>query len=233
MLVQGSSRWPQLQIQNSHPEYLLRGRLYFSSSSNDNAKDSKEEEDNSDIKEVVLDDEPLEDPELEEIRQMIPQKMRLGKIPWNEPRDEGEPYVTDKVREIGELVAHLSMKEVDQVYHLYCEAAGIEEKQFDEDMRNQYFGAAQAAAVGGEEGAGVEAEAAKEKDAFDVVVTGFEAKAKIKVIKEVRALSGLGLKEAKEFVESLPKKINTGIGKKEAEEMVEKLTAAGATVELE
>eukprot|EP00594_Rhizosolenia_setigera_P014935 CAMPEP_0178964626 /NCGR_PEP_ID=MMETSP0789-20121207/15786_1 /TAXON_ID=3005 /ORGANISM="Rhizosolenia setigera, Strain CCMP 1694" /LENGTH=244 /DNA_ID=CAMNT_0020649431 /DNA_START=111 /DNA_END=845 /DNA_ORIENTATION=- len=78
------------------------------------------------------------------------------------------------------------------------------------------------------------AEAAKEeKTTFDLKLTGFEAKSKIKVIKEVRALTGLGLKEAKEIVESAPKVIQKDIKKDDMEEIQKKLEAVGATVEFE
>ena len=73
--------------------------------------------------------------------------------------------------------------------------------------------------------------AAEEKTEFDVVLTSFGEK-KINVIKEVRALTGLGLKEAKDAVESAPKAIKEGVGKDEAEEAKKKLEDAGATVEL-
>lgn len=75
------------------------------------------------------------------------------------------------------------------------------------------------------------AEAAAEKDEFDVVLTAFGEK-KINVIKEVRAITGLGLKEAKELVESAPKPVKEGVSKSEAEELKAKLEAAGASVEL-
>ena len=84
------------------------------------------------------------------------------------------------------------------------------------------------AAVGG--AAGGEA-AAEEKDEFDVVLTSAGDK-KINVIKEVRAITGLGLKEAKELVESAPKLVKEGVSKDEANELKEKLEAAGAGVEL-
>jgi large subunit ribosomal protein L7/L12 len=74
-------------------------------------------------------------------------------------------------------------------------------------------------------------EAAAEKDAFDVVLTSFGEK-KINVIKEVRSITALGLKEAKELVESAPKAIKEGVKKEEAEEIKKKLEEAGATVEL-
>ena len=70
-----------------------------------------------------------------------------------------------------------------------------------------------------------------EKDSFDVVLASFGEK-KINVIKDVRALTGLGLKEAKDLVESAPKVIKEGVGKDEAEEIKAKLEAVGATIEI-
>ena len=76
------------------------------------------------------------------------------------------------------------------------------------------------------------AEAAEEKDSFDVILAGFDASAKIKVIKVVRELTGLGLKEAKELVEGAPKAIKEGASKEDAEALKAKLEAAGAKVEI-
>jgi large subunit ribosomal protein L7/L12 len=86
---------------------------------------------------------------------------------------------------------------------------------------------AMAAAAGG---AG-EAAAAEEKDEFDVVLTAAGAQ-KINVIKEVRAVTSLGLKEAKDLVEAAPKAVKEGVPKEEAEKIKKQLEAAGATVEL-
>ncbi|MGB0331667.1 MAG: 50S ribosomal protein L7/L12 [Planctomycetota bacterium] len=74
-------------------------------------------------------------------------------------------------------------------------------------------------------------DAAEEKTEFDVVLKAAGDK-KIQVIKEVRAITGLGLKEAKEIVDSAPKPVKEGVAKAEAEEMAKQLEAAGATVEL-
>ncbi|MGA0314893.1 MAG: 50S ribosomal protein L7/L12 [Alphaproteobacteria bacterium] len=74
-------------------------------------------------------------------------------------------------------------------------------------------------------------DAAAEKDEFDVVLTGFGDK-KINVIKEVRGVTGLGLKEAKDLVEGVPKALKEGVSKDEAEEIKTKLEEAGATVEI-
>ncbi len=75
------------------------------------------------------------------------------------------------------------------------------------------------------------AEAAEVKDEFDVVLTSFGEK-KINVIKEVRAITSLGLKEAKELVEGAPKVVKEAVSKAEGEEIKAKLEAAGASVEL-
>ena len=80
-------------------------------------------------------------------------------------------------------------------------------------------------------GAAPAAEAGEEKDSFDVVLAA-SGDQKINVIKEVRAITGLGLKEAKDMVESAPKTLKEGVKKEEAEEMKTKLEAAGAKVEL-
>jgi len=79
--------------------------------------------------------------------------------------------------------------------------------------------------------AGGAAPAAEEKSEFSVFLAAFGDK-KINVIKEVRAITGLGLKEAKDLVEAAPKEIKAGVAKKEAEEFKKKLEAAGAKVEL-
>ncbi len=83
-----------------------------------------------------------------------------------------------------------------------------------------------AAASNGEAAAAVE-----EQTEFDVILASFGEK-KINVIKEIRAITGLGLKEAKELVESAPKSVKEGVSKDEGEELKAKLEGAGATVEL-
>jgi large subunit ribosomal protein L7/L12 len=87
-----------------------------------------------------------------------------------------------------------------------------------------------AVAMPGAAGAAAPA-AAAEKDEFTVVLAAIGAR-KIEVIKEVRAITGLGLKEAKDLVEGAPKPVKEGVAKAEAEELKKKLEAAGATVEL-
>ena len=93
--------------------------------------------------------------------------------------------------------------------------------------------AAAPVAVAAAPGAADGAEAAvEEKTEFNVVLASFGEK-KINVIKEVRQITGLGLKEAKALVEAVPKPVKEGVGKDEADELAKKLEAAGATVELQ
>jgi large subunit ribosomal protein L7/L12 len=80
-------------------------------------------------------------------------------------------------------------------------------------------------------GAGAPAAAAEEKTEFNVILTGAGAQ-KINVIKEVRAITSLGLKEAKDLVEGAPKPVKEGVTKDEADKIKKQLEAAGATVEL-
>ena len=89
-----------------------------------------------------------------------------------------------------------------------------------------------AAAMAAPAAGGAAAEAVEEKTEFDVVLTGFDAAAKIKVIKAVREITGLGLAEAKAAVEGTPKTLKEAVSKDEAEELKKKLEEAGAKVEL-
>jgi large subunit ribosomal protein L7/L12 len=91
--------------------------------------------------------------------------------------------------------------------------------------------AAAAVAVAAPAAGGAAAPAAEEQTEFDVILTG-DGGNKIAVIKEVRAITALGLTEAKALVESAPKAIKEGVNKAEAEDIKAKITAAGGTVEL-
>ena len=89
-----------------------------------------------------------------------------------------------------------------------------------------------AAAMAAPAAGGAAAEAAEDKTELDVVLAGFDGAAKIKVIKAVREITGLGLAEAKGVVEGAPKTLKEAVSKDEAEEMKKKLEEAGAKVEL-
>ena len=94
------------------------------------------------------------------------------------------------------------------------------------------FGVSAAAMAAPAAGGAATGAAAEEKTEFDVVLASFDAAAKIKVIKVVREITGLGLGEAKAVVEGAPKAIKEGVSKDEAEELKKKLEEAGAKVEL-
>lgn len=121
------------------------------------------------------------------------------------------------VKDIAEQLVKLTIKEANEL-------AKVLEEEYDIKP------AAAAVAVAGGAGGG-EAAAAEEQTEFDVVLNSAGAK-KIGVIKEVRSITGLGLKEAKELVDGAPNTIKEGVEKEEAEQIKSKLEEAGAEVEL-
>ena len=121
------------------------------------------------------------------------------------------------VKEIAEQLVNLTIKEANEL-------AKVLEEEYDIKP------AAAAVAVAGPGGGG-EAEAAEEQTEFDVVLKSAGQK-KIAVIKEVRGVTGLGLKEAKELVDGAPNTVKEALSKAEAEELKAKLEEAGAEVEL-
>jgi len=122
-----------------------------------------------------------------------------------------------KVNEIMEIVKGMTVLELSELVKALEEEFGVS-------------AAAPAAVVAAPAGAPAEA-AEEEKDEFDVVLTGPGEK-KIQVIKIVREITGLGLKEAKELVDSAPKPVKEKIGKEEAESIKAKIEEAGGSVEL-
>ena len=121
----------------------------------------------------------------------------------------------------------------DQVIEFISNMSVLEMSALVKEMEEKFGVSAAAAAVAAPvaAGAGDAAAPAEEKTEFDVILTSIGEK-KINVIKEVRGITGLGLKEAKEAVESAPKAIKEGVSKEEAEEVKKKLEEAGASVEL-
>ena len=117
-------------------------------------------------------------------------------------------------------------KIIDDLSSLTVVEAAELSKQLEEK-----WGVTAAAVVAQAAPAAAGAAPAEEKDEFTIMLTSAGDK-KINVIKEVRAATSLGLKEAKDLVEGAPKEVKTGVNKKEAEEIKKKLEAAGAKVEL-
>ena len=126
--------------------------------------------------------------------------------------------VAENLKTIGDQIAGLTLKEAKELSDYLKDAHGIEAAA----------GGAVVMAGGGDAGGG---EAAAEQTEFDAILTGFGDK-KIAIIKEVRAITGLGLKEAKELVEGVPSKLKEGVSKEDAEEAKKKIEDAGGTVEI-
>ena len=104
-------------------------------------------------------------------------------------------------------------------------------KKFEEKFEVTAAAPVAMAMPGGGGGGGAPAEAEEEKTEFDVILTAAGEK-KINVIKEVRAITGLGLKEAKDLVEAAPKPVKEGVSKDEAAKIKKQLEEAGATVDI-
>ena len=122
---------------------------------------------------------------------------------------------SEKVTAMIEEIKALTVLELSELVHALEEEFGVS-----------------AAAMAAPAAGGAAAPAAEEKTDFDVILAGFDAAAKIKVIKVVREITGQGLAEAKATVEGAPKTLKEAVSKDEAEEMKKKLEEAGAKVEL-
>jgi large subunit ribosomal protein L7/L12 len=131
--------------------------------------------------------------------------------------DEAKTFSAE-TKELGDKIVGLTLMQAQELVDYLKDEHGIEAAAGGAVMM------AGPAAGGGEE-------AAEEKTSFDVILKAFGDK-KIQVIKEVRAITSLGLKEAKDLVEGAPKPVKEGVTKEEGEEIKKKLEEAGATVEL-
>ena len=121
---------------------------------------------------------------------------------------------SEKIVALIEEVKALTVIELSELVHALEEEFGVS-----------------AAAMAAPAAGGAAAPAAEEKTEFDVIMTSFGSE-KIKVIKEIRGVTGLGLAEAKALVEGVPAKIKEGVSKEDAEAIKEQLTAVGATIEI-
>jgi large subunit ribosomal protein L7/L12 len=135
-------------------------------------------------------------------------------------RSEITVMSTDKIQSIVDQVKELTLLEASQLVKAMEETFGV-----------SAAAAAVAAPAAGAAGGGEAAAAAEEKTEFDVILQAVGGN-KINVIKVVREVTALGLKEAKDLVEAAPKAVKEGVSKEEAETIKQKLTDAGATVEV-
>jgi large subunit ribosomal protein L7/L12 len=136
------------------------------------------------------------------------------------PAKEASKSWSKDIKTIGDKIVGLTLMQAKELGDYLKEEYGIEPA-----------GGGVVVAAGAVAGGGGEAQAAEEKTSFNVILKAAGDK-KIQVIKEVRALTGLGLKEAKDLVEGAPKPVKEGLTKDEAEAAKKKLEEAGATVEL-
>jgi large subunit ribosomal protein L7/L12 len=127
--------------------------------------------------------------------------------------------MTADLKKLSEQIVNLTLLEAAELKRILKDEYGIEPA------------AGGAVVMAGPAGAGDAGAAVEEKTEFDAILVSAGAQ-KINVIKEVRAITGLGLKEAKDLVEGAPKAIKEGVAKAEAEEIKKKVEAAGATVEI-
>lgn len=137
---------------------------------------------------------------------------------------DGAPPSPEYLNELADEIVHLSVLEMNELANRMAEHFGFHEGMLSPD--------GQGAIDGAEDDLGAGTETVEEKTAFDLKLVEFDAKAKIKIIKEVRAMADLGLKEAKEWVESAPKVIMKEIKQEQADELKAKLEELGAKVEI-
>ncbi|KAA0053661.1 50S ribosomal protein L12 [Cucumis melo var. makuwa] len=130
--------------------------------------------------------------------------------------------VPEKVSEIGDVISKLTLEEARTLVDYLQEKLGVSAASFAPAA----VAVAPGAAAGGDDAAA----AVEEKTEFDVVIEEVPSNARIAVIKAVRALTSLALKEAKELIEGLPKKFKEGISKEEAEDAKKQLEEAGAKI---
>jgi large subunit ribosomal protein L7/L12 len=156
--------------------------------------------------------------EVKEQAQQPEQKEQTGKAEAS-PQAKQTKKWSSQVKELGDKIVGLTL---------------VQAKELGDYLKDEYGIEPAAGAVmmaGPATAAGAAAEKAEEKTIFDVILKEFGDK-KIQVIKEVRALTGLGLKEAKDLVDGVPKPVKQGVNKEEAEAAKKQLEAAGAVVEV-
>jgi len=122
---------------------------------------------------------------------------------------------------------------IDQIVERLDSMTLLEVNELVKKIEDKYGVSAAPVAVAGAPAAGGAAAPAEEKTEFTVILKEVPADKKIAVIKEVRAITGLGLKEAKDLVEAAPKEVSKDVAKDEADKVKKQLEAAGATVEVQ
>ena len=147
------------------------------------------------------------------------EKTQSAPEPKAAKKDDGARSWSSDIKKLGDQIVALTLMQAKELGDYLKEEHGIEPA------------AGGAVVMAGPAAAGGQAEEQEEKTSFDVILKEFGEK-KIQVIKEVRALTGLGLKEAKDLVDGVPKPVKEGVSKEDAEAAQKQLEAAGAVVEI-
>lgn len=167
-----------------------------------------------------------EEDEVEVDQRMLPADYDPSNFDPSELRDPP----TERVWRLVDEVTALTLAETAELSQIMMKKVGMKEMPTMGVMKPGAAGMVMNAAPGG---AAAKEEAKPEKTIFELKLESFEASSKIKVIKEVRALTDLGLKEAKDLVEKSPAVLKTGVTKEEAEKIIEKMKTLGAKVVME
>ncbi|VVA94748.1 unnamed protein product [Arabis nemorensis] len=139
---------------------------------------------------------------------------------------------TDRVFRLVDEISSLTLSEISELGAIIMKKKGMTELPTVTVMKPGAGGIG-IVTGGGEDQSGEKEEAKVEKTVFEIKLEGFEASSKIKIIKEVRSFTDLGLTEAKALVEKLPSVLKTGLSKEDGEKLLEKLKSIGAKVVLE
>ncbi|XXG65680.1 hypothetical protein AAC387_Pa05g3314 [Persea americana] len=173
----------------------------------------------------------LEPQEEEEELEMIDQrKLPADYDPSNFDPTEHRSPPTDRVFRLVDEIAGLTLVEVADLSSIMMKKLGMKEPPVVGVMKP---GSGVAGMAGGKAQAAAKEEKKPEKTVFELRLDGYDAASKIKIIKEVRSFTDLGLKEAKDLVEKTPAVIKRGVSKEEGEQIIEKLKALGAKVVME
>jgi len=186
---------------------------------NEKAKDKEKKEETKESKEekkAQVKEEVKEEEETKKEAKKEPEKKEAAAEAEEKPEEKKE--WSKEIKEIGDKIVSLTLMKAKELADYLKDEYGIEPASGGTVMM---AGPA----------AGAEGEAEVEKSSFNVILKEFGDK-KIQVIKEVRALTGLGLKEAKGLVDAVPKPVKEGLSKEEAESVKQQLEAVGAVVEL-
>ncbi|KAL5549208.1 hypothetical protein UlMin_004439 [Ulmus minor] len=152
---------------------------------------------------------------------------------YNTASPESRPSPPERVMAIADELSDLTLLEVSDLTEVLRDKLGVKEMPtMMVMMPGMGFGSLKGGAKGGP-GAAKGEEKKAEKTAFDLKLEGFDTAAKIKVIKEVRSFTDLGLKEAKDLVEKAPTLLKKGVTKEEAESIIAKMKGVGAKVSME